>query len=190
MGSSGVGKTTLLHLLGGLDRPNSGEIFYHGESLAKRSSNELADFRNRSIGFVFQFHYLLPEFTALENVAMPLLIRGGTKKNVFAKSKELLHSVGLADRLRHRPTELSGGEQQRVAIARALVAEPALLLADEPTGNLDLDTAKAVVEVLLDVTRDDQRGLIIVTHNYEIARSADRVLRMLDGKLVVEANLP
>lgn len=183
VGASGVGKSTLLHLLGGLDRPTSGEIRFRGRSIWSASENELAEYRNRSIGFVFQFHYLLPEFTALENVAMPLIMRKRDRPEALKEAEKLLSAVGLQERIRHRPFELSGGEQQRVAIARAMISEPALLLADEPTGNLDGDTALHVMNLLLDVVRNRNGSLILVTHNLELASRTDRVFRLDHGIL-------
>ncbi|HLG19260.1 MAG TPA: ABC transporter ATP-binding protein [Bdellovibrionota bacterium] len=183
VGASGVGKSTLLNLLGALDRPTSGEIYLEGTSLRTHSESEMARFRNRFVGFIFQFHYLLPEFDAEENVAMPLWVRGESENTGRQKAGSLLQEVGLEERRSHRPGELSGGEQQRVAIARALVNEPELILADEPTGNLDVETAQGVAEILFRVTKGRDRSLILVTHNLELAQSADRVLRMRDGRL-------
>ncbi len=183
VGASGVGKSTLLHLLGGLDRPTSGHIRFEGEEIFARSSKRLASFRNESIGFIFQFHYLLPEFTAVENVAMPLLMRRTEAAKANEEAKVLLSTVGLEHRLTHKPNELPGGEQQRVAIARALIGKPALILADEPTGNLDVETARAVGELLFNVVRNEKRSLVVATHNPEVAAGADRVLRLKDGKL-------
>jgi lipoprotein-releasing system ATP-binding protein len=184
VGPSGVGKSTLLHLLGGLERPTSGAIRYGDTDLAVLSDLALARFRNRRVGFVFQFHHLLPEFSALENVMMPLLIRRCSTAEARAKSTALLGRVGLAARLRHRPGELSGGEQQRVAIARALIGEPAVLLADEPTGNLDSKTGDEVFELMRELNRERQLTCVFITHNEELARRTDRVLRMLDGRMV------
>lgn len=187
VGASGVGKSTLLNVVGALDRPSAGDVSFKGKTLKKRSSRELALFRNQTIGFVFQFHYLLPEFTALENVVMPLLVRRIPYAEAAKKAKDLLSTVGLEARIMHRPSELSGGEQQRVAIARALIGEPDLVLADEPTGNLDVETARSVMELLFSVARKKQRSLIIATHNPEIAAQADRILRLKDGKLLADA---
>ncbi len=184
VGPSGVGKSTLLHLLGALERPSSGEIWYGEAPLSALSDRALIDFRNRQVGFVFQFHHLLPEFTALENVMLPLLIRrtpGGVARE---KAAALLERVGLGERLRHRPGELSGGEQQRVALARALVGEPAVLLADEPTGNLDSKTGEEVFELLRELNRERSLTSILVTHNESLAHQTRRILRMLDGRMV------
>ena len=184
VGPSGVGKSTLLHLLGGLERPTSGSIRYGDTDLAGLSDLALARFRNRRVGFVFQFHHLLPEFSALENVMIPLLIRRLSAGEARTQARSLLHRVGLGARLRHRPGELSGGEQQRVAIARALIGEPAVLLADEPTGNLDTKTGGEVFELLREMNRERHLTCVFITHNEELARRTDRVLRMLDGRMV------
>jgi lipoprotein-releasing system ATP-binding protein len=183
VGASGVGKSTLLHLLGGVDRPTSGEIVYRGESLSAMNNGALAGFRNREVGFIFQFHFLMPDFTALENVMMPLLIRGVRSGKALKRSRELLAGVGLAERGHHRPGELSGGEQQRVAIARAVVGEPRVVLADEPTGNLDVETGRATFAVLEKLHRERGLTMIVVTHNEGLASSAGRTLRMKKGKL-------
>ena len=182
VGASGVGKTTLLHILGTLDRPTSGKVFYEGKDIFTLHEKELALFRNRRIGFVFQFHHLLPEFTALENTMMPCLIQGMTKQEASLKAEEILTLVGLKERLLHKPGELSGGEQQRVAVARALVLEPRVLLADEPTGNLDTKTGESVFQLLLEVNRTKGVPLIIVTHNLTLAGLLPRQIRMVDGK--------
>jgi lipoprotein releasing system ATP-binding protein len=184
VGPSGVGKSTLLHLLGGLERPTGGAIRYGDTDLALLSDVELARFRNRRVGFVFQFHHLLPEFSALENVMMPLLIRRCSTAEARARSIALLGRVGLAARVRHRPGELSGGEQQRVAIARALIGEPAVLLADEPTGNLDSKTGDEVFELMRELNHERHLTCVFITHNEDLARRTDRVLRMLDGRMV------
>lgn len=183
VGASGAGKSTLLHLLGALDRPSGGAILFKGEDLFHKSDHELATFRNKSIGFIFQFHHLLPEFSSLENVMMPALIARVPKKTAAAMAKELLSDVGLAHRLTHRPGELSGGEQQRVAIARALVLSPELLLADEPTGNLDMKTSEGVHALLSDLQRKHGLSLIVVTHNERLAAAMERTVRLIDGKL-------
>jgi lipoprotein-releasing system ATP-binding protein len=183
-GPSGVGKSTLLHLLGGLERPTGGKISYGETNLAELTDLALARFRNRHAGFVFQFHHLLPEFSAVENVMLPLLIRRATQAVARERAAALLGRVGLSERLRHRPGELSGGEQQRVAIARALVGEPAVLLADEPTGNLDSKTGEEVFELLRELNQETRLTCILITHNEELARRTDRVLRMLDGRMV------
>ncbi len=184
VGPSGVGKSTLLHLLGGLERPSGGRICYGPVNLADLSDLALARFRNRHVGFVFQFHHLLPEFTAEENVMLPRLIRREVPAEALGRAVALLNRVGLAERLRHRPGELSGGEQQRVAIARALVGEPAVLLADEPTGNLDSKTGEEVFTLLRELNQERHLTCILITHNEDLARRTDRVLRMLDGRMV------
>jgi lipoprotein-releasing system ATP-binding protein len=184
VGPSGVGKSTLLHLLGALERPTSGEIRYGGTGLSGLSDPDLALFRNRQVGFVFQFHHLLPEFSALENVMLPLLIRRSPAGQAKERAAMLLRSVGLTERLQHRPGELSGGEQQRVALARALVGEPTVLLADEPTGNLDSKTGEEVFALLRQLNRERHLTSVLVTHNEVMARQADRILRMLDGRIV------
>ena len=184
VGPSGVGKSTLLHLLGALERPTSGEIWYDETALSALGDAGVADFRNRQVGFVFQFHHLLPEFTALENVMLPLLIRRSPTVQARKYAQVLLKQVGLGERLWHRPGELSGGEQQRVALARALVGEPAVLLADEPTGNLDSKTGEEVFELLRRINRERLLTCVIVTHNEALASRTDRVLRMLDGRMI------
>jgi lipoprotein-releasing system ATP-binding protein len=186
VGESGVGKSTLLQVLGAVLEPSTGEIWFEEREVARLGESALADFRNRSVGFIFQFHYLLPEFDALENTALPLRMRGVGKKEAESKAGRLLDAVGLSHRLRHRPAELSGGEQQRVAIARAMIGDPRLILADEPTGNLDVGTARSVAEILFGVSRDGGRSLIMATHNLELAAKADRVLRLAEGKLSTE----
>ncbi|WP_026841540.1 ABC transporter ATP-binding protein [Citrifermentans bremense] len=184
VGPSGAGKSTLLHIMGTIDRPTSGEVLFDGESIFALGDQPLASFRNRSIGFVFQFHHLLPEFTALENVMMPLLIGGEKRSKVEGRARQLLHDVGLAHRVTHRPGELSGGEQQRVAIARALVRQPRLLLADEPTGNLDMKTSHEVHELLYSIQRSTGITLVIVTHNEQLAAGMNRTIRVVDGRIV------
>lgn len=183
VGASGVGKSTLLHLLGGLDRPTEGTIFYEGEDIFALNDQDLDRFRNEEVGFVFQFHHLLPEFTALENVTIPGLIAQKKPDIAEGRAKELLDYVGLGERLEHRPSELSGGERQRVAIARALVNQPKVVLADEPTGNLDQKTSEAVHDLLW--TLNDQFGqtFIIVTHNQTLAQRADRLIQLVDGQV-------
>jgi len=183
VGVSGAGKSTLLHLLGGLDRPTSGEVILAGRNLAALSERELASVRNERIGFVFQFHHLLREFTALENVMMPLLI-GGTAHGVAKKSaSELLAQVGLSARLTHKPWQLSGGEQQRVAVARALANQPAVVIADEPSGNLDTHTGEQLHELFFKLRSEHSVALVIATHNKELAERADRLLHMKEGQL-------
>lgn len=181
VGPSGVGKSTLLHLLGALDRATSGEIVCDGQHYSKLSSDELAQLRSRNIGFVFQSHHLLPEFTALENVLMPAQLSRLADSNSESRAKSLLERVGLVHRLAHRPGELSGGECQRVAVARALINSPAVVIADEPTGNLDGEAAKSVQELLLSLAREHSTTLVIATHNLELAHSMQRILRVHDG---------
>jgi lipoprotein-releasing system ATP-binding protein len=184
VGESGAGKSTLLHLLGGLDSPSDGTIYYGSKEISGLARSEQADFRNREIGFVWQIHYLLPEFTALENVMMPLLIRGWTHARAASESLTRLDEVGLRARSTHRAGELSGGEQQRVVLARALVGNPSVLLADEPTGNLDFRTGEMIFELLEGLHRSHQLTSVFVTHNMSFARRCDRVLNMEKGGLV------
>ena len=183
VGSSGAGKSTLLHLLGALDRPTAGDIWLEGSRYADLDANALADLRNRRIGFVFQFHHLLREFSALENVMMPLLIAGATDRQARSRAEERLSAVGLAGRMSHRPAELSGGEQQRCAVARALVHDPALVLADEPSGNLDHANAEILHEAFFRLARDFETAVVVVTHNRQLAARADRILWLDDGRL-------
>ena len=183
VGASGTGKSTLLHVVGGMDRPDRGEVWHRGRDLAKIAPKDLARFRNREVGFVFQFHFLLPEFTALENVMMPRLIGGARSDQADAEGRALLAEVGLAERGHHRPAELSGGEQQRVALARALMNRPSLVLADEPTGNLDEATSLQVWRVFEERVRERQVATVVVTHNLALARRADRVLELRLGRL-------
>jgi lipoprotein-releasing system ATP-binding protein len=184
VGASGAGKSTLLHCIGTLDLPTSGQITLDGVELTTLSGPKLARVRNQSIGFVFQFHHLLPEFDALENVMMPGLIRGDGRKQMELRAKELLAEVGLSHRITHRPGEMSGGEQQRVAIARALTLEPKLLLADEPTGNLDTATSDAIHDLFFEINRKHSTTIVVVTHNPSFAQRMPRVVSMSDGKVV------
>jgi len=190
VGASGVGKSTLLHILGALDRPTSGNVFYDDTDVFSLSRNVLASFRNKRIGFVFQFHHLLPEFSAIENVMMPGLINrsqkpeaGNQPEEIYRKAESLLGEMGLAERKRHRPGELSGGEQQRVAVARALILEPRVVLADEPTGNLDTTTGEELFNIFIDLNKQKRITFIIVTHNESLSRRCHRVLKMVDGRL-------
>lgn len=184
VGPSGAGKTTLLHILGTLDREDSGKLEINGVDISSLSEKKLADFRNKNIGFVFQFHHLLPEFTALENVCIPAFIAGVAKNTAEEKAKELLAFLGLTERMHHKPNELSGGEQQRVAVARALVNNPAVVLADEPSGNLDSKTAKDLHNLFFTLRSTFNQTFVIVTHNEELADMADRKLVMRDGNII------
>ena len=184
IGPSGVGKSTLLHILGALDRPTQGQVrIKEIEDIFLFNDNNLAQFRNRSIGFVFQFHNLLPEFSALENVMIPAMISNGDSKAIKRKAMQLLNEVGLANRYAHRPGELSGGEQQRVAVARALINSPQLVLADEPSGNLDRTSSQSLHRLLWDLNNRMNQTIIIVTHNLELANKADRIIELIDGKI-------
>lgn len=185
MGASGVGKSTLLHILGTLDRPTSGKVFFDGVEVSAMTERELTSFRNSSVGFIFQFHHLLPEFTAVENVMMPALIAGPpANMNASEKARSLLGELGLAQRESHRPGELSGGEQQRVAVARALVLNPSVVLADEPTGNLDTQTGDELFDLLAQINKTRGTTFVIATHNEALARRCHRVLHMRDGRIV------
>ncbi|MBN2088957.1 ABC transporter ATP-binding protein [candidate division KSB1 bacterium] len=183
IGPSGVGKSTLLHILGILDRPTQGELQIDSENIYKLSDDKLAELRNKSVGFVFQFHHLLPEFTAVENVAMPALISGMHQSLAWRRAIELLDKVGLRHRVNHRPMELSGGEQQRVAVARALMNRPRILLADEPSGNLDVESSQMLHDLMWRINRQLKLTLIVVTHNLDLAKRADRVIEMRDGRI-------
>jgi lipoprotein-releasing system ATP-binding protein len=183
VGPSGVGKSTLLHIIGALDRPTTGQVEIDGQDVFSYDDIRLAQIRNKTAGFVFQAHHLLPEFSALENVMMPGLIAGTSKSDLRLRASKLLQEVGLEQRLDHRPKEMSGGEQQRVAVARALVNQPRLLLADEPSGNLDMKTAEALHATLWNLSREHRQTLIIVTHNHELASRADRVIELFDGRI-------
>jgi len=185
-GSSGVGKSTFMHILGTLDRPTAGSIIYRGQDIFSLGERALDAFRNREVGFIFQLYHLLPEFNALENTMMPALIQGIQRKEATRKAEEILVEVGLRDRINHKPGELSGGEQQRVAVARSLILQPTLLLADEPTGNLDAKTGHAIHELLMRLNTEKEITLIVVTHNHEIASLMPRGIHMVDGKVFEE----
>ncbi|MBK8109021.1 MAG: ABC transporter ATP-binding protein [Saprospiraceae bacterium] len=184
VGRSGAGKSTLLHILGTLDLPDTGSLYIDGMEVTKMSEKKLAQFRNEHMGFVFQFHHLLDEFSALENVMMPALIKGDSRKEAEARASELLTYLGLEDRKEHRPAALSGGEQQRVAVARALVNKPSIIFADEPTGNLDLINATDMHNLFIRLKNDFQQTFVIVTHNAELAQMSDELYKMEDGKLI------
>ena len=182
IGASGAGKSTLLHLLGGLDRPDTGKVLFDNENIFDHNDDKLARFRNKNVGFVFQFHHLLPEFTALENVAIPQMISGISYNSAIKRAKELIYSVGLSNRENHKPAELSGGEQQRVAVARALANDPAIIFADEPTGNLDSVNSEIINQIIVDLRDKLGKTFIIVTHNSDLVKLADDVFEMKDGK--------
>ncbi|MBE0617226.1 MAG: ABC transporter ATP-binding protein [Proteobacteria bacterium] len=189
VGASGAGKSTLLHILGALDRPTEGQVLFRDEDVFRRPDPELARFRNRHVGFVFQFHHLLPEFSALENAAMPIRIAGRSREDAEARAREILEAVGLGARLKHRPGELSGGEQQRVALARALALDPELLLADEPTGNLDHRTGEAMHRLMLEWNQRTGTTLVVVTHNRELAEAMDRIITLVDGRVAQDERM-
>lgn len=180
VGKSGAGKSTLLHILGTLDKPNSGKVFFEGIDVFEQKEKQISEFRNKKIGFIFQFHHLLPEFTAIENVLIASMISGEPDK---ARAEELLAEVGLKDRVNHKPSELSGGEAQRVAIARALINSPSLILADEPTGNLDSENADAIIDLIFSLRNKYKQTFVIVTHNEEFAKNCDRIINITDGKV-------
>lgn len=184
IGASGAGKSTLLHLLGGLDRPDKGKVFFDDQNIFDFSDEKLARFRNKNIGFVFQFHHLLPEFTAIENVAIPQMIQGISLSNALKKAEELIASVGLIERINHKPAELSGGEQQRVAVARALANDPSIIFTDEPTGNLDSANSEAIHKIIVDLRDKYNKTFVIVTHNNNLVKLADKVFEMKDGNII------
>jgi len=184
VGPSGAGKSTLVHILGLLDRPTNGSVLFDGKEVTALRDDEISRIRNSRIGFVFQFHHLLPEFSALENTVMPALIAGRSLKSETARAQQLLDEVGLANRMHHKPSELSGGEQQRVAVARALMNSPKVVFADEPSGNLDTENAEKLHSLLFDLRKKYQQSFVIVTHNTQLAASADRIITLVDGKIV------
>lgn len=184
VGASGAGKSTLLHIIGTLDKPNSGKVLFNGMDIFSMNDKQISNFRNKNIGFVFQFHHLLPEFTALENISMPAYIAGTAKKEADEKALELLSLFGLTERAQHKPSELSGGEQQRVAVARALINNPSVIMADEPSGNLDSKNARELHELFFDLRNRFKQTFIIVTHNQELAEMADRCVQMKDGIVI------
>lgn len=183
IGASGAGKSTLLHLLGGLDRPDSGEVIFNNDNIFTLSDDKLAKFRNRNIGFVFQFHHLLPEFTALENTAIPQMINGISLSKATANAREILDVVGLSERLNHKPAALSGGEQQRVAVARALANDPSIIFADEPTGNLDSANSESIHQLIVELRDKFRKTFVIVTHNAALVNLADKVFEIKDGRI-------
>lgn len=184
VGASGAGKSTLLHIMGGLDRPDSGEVYFRSQNIFTLSDDKLARFRNKNVGFVFQFHHLLPEFTAVENVAIPQMITGKSLEQASKKARDLLDAVGMSERFSHKPAELSGGEQQRVAVARALANDPDIILADEPTGNLDSENSEALHKILLNLRDEMGKTFVIVTHNPSLVNLADKVYEIKDGKII------
>jgi lipoprotein-releasing system ATP-binding protein len=188
VGASGAGKSTLLHLLGALDRPDSGKVFYKNDNIFSLSDDRLAKFRNNNIGFIFQFHHLLPEFTALENISIPQMIKGTSLSNAAKKSKELLNTVGLSERIDHKPAELSGGEQQRVAVARALANDPQIIFGDEPTGNLDSKNSESIHQLILELRNTLKMTFVIVTHNSNLVKLADKVYEIKDGTISTKSS--
>ncbi|MEW6068293.1 MAG: ABC transporter ATP-binding protein [Nitrospirota bacterium] len=184
VGASGVGKSTLLHILGALDSPTHGKVLYEATDIFSFDKNTLASFRNKTVGFVFQFHHLLPEFTAIENVMMPGLINRSQYKDIYEKAEKLFDDMGLSERKKHRPGELSGGEQQRVAVARALILNPNVVLADEPTGNLDTKTGEDIFNIFIDLNKEKKITFVIVTHNETLSNRCHRVFKMADGRIV------
>lgn len=188
VGSSGAGKSTLLHILGTLDTADTGQIILNNQPIGKLTGKKLAAFRNKEIGFIFQFHHLLPEFTALENVCIPGWIAGGKKKEIVLRAEQLLKTLGLTSRLQNKPQQLSGGEQQRVAVARALINNPSIIMADEPTGNLDSTNAKELHELFIHLRNQFNQTFLIVTHNEELAKMSDRIVMMKDGKIINTPN--
>lgn len=187
LGASGVGKSTLLHILGGLDRPTSGTVIFEDKNIFEFNDEELANFRNTKIGFVFQFHHLLNEFTALENICLPGLINRKNKNEVFEKARYLLNEIGLSDRADHKPNELSGGEQQRLAVARALINSPKIVFADEPTGNLDMENSKLLHQLIVKLNRDFNQTFLIVTHNQDLTQYANNIFKIKDGIIIKES---
>lgn len=183
IGSSGSGKSTLLHILGGLDKPDSGELYWNNQSIYEYSDDKLAELRNQNVGFVFQFHHLMPEFTALENVMMPAMIKGDSHKEASIRAKELLDEFGMGHRLQHRPSQLSGGEQQRVSMARALTNRPSIILADEPTGNLDEENTKIILDLLFKLRELENLSVVLITHEKEIAARCDKTYLLQKGML-------
>lgn len=186
VGASGAGKSTLLHILGTLDTADSGEVFFDGNNIARLNATDMAKFRNRHIGFIFQFHNLLPEFTALENVCLPGFLAGRSEKEVRQRAEELLQMLGLSHRLEHKPSEMSGGEQQRTAVARALINSPKIIFADEPSGNLDSKNAQELHDIFFRLRDEFNQTFVIVTHNEQLAGMADRTLTMKDGQIVID----
>ncbi len=184
VGSSGAGKSTLLHILGGLDKPDSGDVFISENNIFQLNDEKLSRFRNKKIGFVFQFHHLLPEFTARENVAIPKMLSGAPKNEAFQRADKLLDLVGLSDRLEHKPAELSGGEQQRIAVARAMVNDPEIIFADEPTGNLDSKNSEIIHNLIMDLQKNTGTTFLVVTHNKDLVDLGERVLEMRDGQIL------